>query len=95
MMPSCAPGKVRRGDLEGLDGGREALLTAGLAGFEVVAVKVHQRELGGDEESGTDRQDEADAEHDPFIHSGAPLPWWPVIRSEGRGARAYVKEGHP
>ncbi|MCY1251652.1 hypothetical protein D9M72_654410 [compost metagenome] len=65
---------MRRGDLEGLDGGRKAFLAAGLAGLKVVAVKVDQRELGRNEEAGTHREDKADTEHDPFIHSGAPLP---------------------
>ncbi len=78
-----------------LDRGAKALLASRRAALQLMTIEIDQRELGGNKETGTDRQDEADTEHDPFIHSGAPLPWWPANRSEGGGAWAYVKEGHP
>jgi hypothetical protein len=65
---------MRRGDLQGLDGRPQALLAAALTGFEFVAVEIDQRELGGDEHPGSHGEDKTDPDHDPFIHSGAPLP---------------------
>ena len=41
---------------------RQAALAARLPGFEIRTVEVDQRELGRDEEPGSDREEESDAQ---------------------------------
>ncbi len=72
VMPSCALERWVEVILSARMTGPSMRLTALLAGFELGAVEVDERELARDEEAGADDQDDADGEEDPLDHRRSP-----------------------